>query len=385
LRAAEVASAQGIVVTLYESKRSVGRKFLVAGKGGLNLTHAEPLPHFTRRYTGPNMPEHFWGKALGSFNNEEIREWAADLGTETFVASSGRVYPKALKAAPLLRAWLRRLREQGVELKVNHRLVAIHTGSPHELTFEHDGERKREQADAVIFALGGGSWPQTGSDGAWVKIFENLGVDCHPLQSANCGWEAAWPEDFLAHYEGVALKNLVLRAGELEARGELVITRYGLEGGPLYKLGPALRTMAHSCVTIDFKPDLTTARMVEKMESVRRNFLQEARVRWKIPDAALAIVEWQRDNFASAEELAKRCKSCELPLQGPRPLPEAISSAGGVTWSEVDDSLMLRQYPGLFVAGEMLDWEAPTGGYLLQGCFASGTLAARSACYLLGK
>ncbi len=379
LRAAEILSAAGAVVTLYESKRSVGRKFLVAGKGGFNITHSEDLVTFVTRYRGPGQPSDFWEQALARFNNQKIRGWAARLEVGTFVARNGRVYPKALKAAPLLRAWVRRLKEQGVSFAVKHRLVGLKPGKRLQLTFETEEGTLVETHDAVVLALGGGSWPQTGSDGRWTTLFSQNELPISPLSAANCGWECDWPADFLEAHEGQALKNLVLTVGAEEARGELVITRYGLEGGPIYQLGPALRTMKEPALTIDFKPTFTEEKLIAKMESARRNFLQEARVRWKLSAEVCSLLEHLAGPFDSAESLARIAKRCSLPLRGPRPIAEAISSAGGVPWSELTSELMVRQIPGLFVAGEMIDWEAPTGGYLMQGCFSSGTLAAQSA------
>ncbi|MDP0491097.1 MAG: TIGR03862 family flavoprotein [Verrucomicrobiota bacterium JB023] len=383
LRAAEVASKAGINTTLFEAKRSVGRKFLIAGKGGLNLTHAEPLVRFKERYQGPSQPRDFWQGALAGFDNQMIRGWAARLDVGTFVASSGRVYPKALKAAPLLRAWLKRLKQQGVRFEVRHRLLRIETGDRFRLHFEHEGERRLHDFDAVILAMGGGSWPQTGSDGQWLSILQDLQIDCHPLRSANCGWEVDWAPEVLEEHEGTPLKNLTARAGDEEARGELILTRYGLEGGLVYKLGPSLKKMDEPILEIDFKPTFTTERLIAKMESAKKNFLKEARVRWKLSPAACAIVEQQAGPFRTADELAQATKSCRLHLKRPRPIEEAISSSGGVCWPELDENLMVRKHPGLFVAGEMIDWEAPTGGYLMQGCFATGTLVGEaSACYL---
>ena len=379
LRAAEVASAEGVSVTLYDAKRSVGRKFLVAGKGGFNITNAEPLEDFAPRLHGPDQPEDFWIKTLAGFDNRAIRGWAARMDVGTFVARNGRVYPKALKAAPLLRRWVQKIKSQSVRFAMQHRLTAITSGTPHTLTFDTPEGSKTTTADTVILALGGGSWPDTGSDGKWIALFDSLGVATHPLTPANCGWQVAWPAEFLKNHEGAPLKNLVITAGDEEAIGELVITRYGLEGGPLYQLGPALRAMTDPSITIDFKPSLTAERMIAKMESARRNFLHEATLRWKLSPEACALIDHHHGPIESAEQLAPIAKAFTLPLTGPRPLAEAISSAGGVCWPELDDGLMLRKHPGLYVAGEMIDWEAPTGGYLMQGCFASGTLAAQSA------
>lgn len=379
LRAAEVASAAGLEVTLYEAKRSVGRKFLVAGRGGFNMTHVEEVSTFVTRYRGPSQPESFWEGALQGFDNQKIRGWAARLGVGTFAAKSGRVYPKALKAAPLLRAWIRRLKDQAVDFQVQHRLVELSGEGSFTLVFESPSGLTKVKADAVILALGGGSWPQTGSDGKWTELLENLAVKVSPLSAANCGWEVDWPESLLEKCEGRALKNLILSANREEAKGELVITRYGLEGGPIYKLGPSLRAMETPMLAIDFKPTFTEEKLIAKMESARRNFLQEAQVRWKLSAEACAILDWQAGPFDSAESLARVAKSCPLSLRGPRPLAEAISSAGGVSWEELDANLMVRKLPGLFVAGEMIDWEAPTGGYLMQGCFSTGTLVAEAA------
>lgn len=237
------------------------------------------------------------------------------------------------------------------------------------------------KADAAILALGGGSWPDTGSDGAWTAIMERLGVSIAPLQPANCGWELAWPASVLAQAEGQPIKNIVVRAGSMELAGELLVTRYGLEGGALYQLSPALRAMPTPELCIDFKPSFSVGQLVAKMEGAaraRRTLPSEARQRWKLGDAAAAILE-SRGPFASAEAMAAEAKQCWLALTGPRPLSEAISSAGGVSWSELTAGLMLRRFPGVFVAGEMIDWEAPTGGYLIHGCFATATRAANAA------
>ncbi|YCM42758.1 TIGR03862 family flavoprotein [Verrucomicrobiaceae bacterium 227] len=376
LRAAEVASAAGASVTLCEQKRSVGRKFLVAGKGGLNLTHSEELETFVTRYRGPGQPEAFWKEALARFDNKAIRAWAALLEVGTFVQKSGRVYPKALKAAPLLRRWVEKLRAQEVQLKMNHRLTRLGSGSA---DFETPDGPVTIEADAIILALGGGSWPDTGSDGAWVSTLQNAGIEVAPLSSANCGWEVAWPEEIIPQVEGQPLKNVVALVDDEISPGEIMLTRYGMEGGPLYQLGPALRAMESPAITLDFKPTFTAEKLVAKMESAKRNFLDESKARWKLSDAMRAILENFHGPFDSAEKLAQHAKACRIPLTRARPITEAISSAGGVTWSALDDQLMIKDLPGVFVAGEMIDWEAPTGGYLLQGCFASGTLAAEAA------
>lgn len=374
LRAAEVAATAGLQVTLYDGKPSVGRKFLVAGKGGLNLTHGEAFERFVSRYSGPDQPVEIWQSLIADFDPPALRAWAAELGVETFQATSGRVYPRALKAAPLLRRWLERLRGLGVRFEMNHRWTSLAPGAPHQLGFANGAS---VTADAVIFALGGGSWSKTGSDGGWTEIFGKLGIALNPLAPANCGWEHAWSPAVLAQAEGQPLKNIHVSAGDRTAIGELMLTRYGLEGGAIYQLGAALRAMPEPAIAIDFKPTFTHAQLVAKMQSVRRDFLDAARGRWKLSPPAHAILS--RQTWADADSLAREVKHCIIPLARPRPIDEAISSAGGICWGETDASLMLKKLPGLFVAGEMIDWEAPTGGYLMQGCFATATRAAKSA------
>lgn len=380
LRAAEVAATAGLRVTLYDGKPSVGRKFLVAGKGGLNLTHGESTDRFVTRYSGPDQPEEIWGSLISEFDPAALRAWADGLGVETFQATSGRVYPKSLKGAPLLRRWIERLRGLGVRFEMNHRWTSLDPCPPYQLGFANGA---LATADAIIFALGGGSWAKTGSDGGWTRIFENLGIAHHPLEPANCGWEHAWSPEILAAAEGKPLKNLHVRAGDITAIGELMVTRYGLEGGAIYQLGAALRGMSEPAIAIDFKPTFTHEQLVAKMQSVRRDFLGEARTRWKLSEPAHAILS--RKSFPDADSLAREVKHCVIPLARPRPIDEAISSAGGVCWDEIDSGLMLKKRPGIFVAGEMIDWEAPTGGYLMQGCFATATRAAKSAVEWLGK
>jgi hypothetical protein len=257
-------------------------------------------------------------------------------------------------------------------------------GTPLRLNFQPHGLPRVVEADAAILALGGGSWPDTGSTGAWTSILENLGIGIAPLAPANCGWELPWPPGLLAIVEGKPLKNIAIRVGKNVVAGELLITRYGLEGGAIYQLGSALRVMEAPALSIDFKPDTTLEKLITKMSGVKRNFLTEARLRWKLGDVTVAILE-MHGPFDSVESLAHEVKSCTLRLTGPRPLEEAISSAGGVKWSELGNGLMLRRLPGVFVAGEMIDWEAPTGGYLIQGCFSTGTRAARSALQWLAS
>ena len=389
LRAAEVAASLGAKVTLFDAKPSVGRKFLVAGKGGMNLTHDEPLSSFATRYRSEGDPAEApgvgtlsrWTSLLSDFGPTELREWAAELGVETFAASTGRVYPREMKSAPLLRLWVARMRASGVEFLMRHRLSSLEVGPAFSLGFEADGAPCRFNADAVILALGGASWPGTGSTGDWLDLLHGLGVQMRPLQPANCGWEVEWPVEMQSLLEGKPLKNLAASAGGVSARGELLVTRYGLEGGILYALSHALREMGCPVLSVDFKPESSEVSLVGRLGSARRNYLEEGGVRWRLGETALRLLQYFRGGkpFASGEEAAHFVKNCPIPLLGPRPVEEAISTAGGVGFEQLDEALMVRQVPGVFVAGEMLDWEAPTGGYLMQGCFASGTRAGMGA------
>ena len=380
LRAAEIAAAGGARVTLFDAKPSVGRKFLVAGRGGLNLTKAEPRDVFATRYSDPAR----WPALLAECDADALRAWAAGLGVETFAASTGRVYPREMKAAPLLRRWVQRLRASGVHFAMHHRWTGLRKGSRWQLDFAGEGDRTiTTEADAVILALGGGSWPETGSDGAWTRLLADLGIAIVPLQPANCGWECGWPPAVRAH-AGQPLKNIAARVGDHAAVGELLITDYGLEGGALYQLGAALRPLREPILTVDFKPSQTVEQLVQKMRGATVGEADSfpyscARERWRFSDPACAILAHCARDLPSIEALAALAKACPIPLTRPRPLAEAISTAGGVRWDELDDGLMLRKLPGVFVAGEMIDWEAPTGGYLITGCFATGTSAARGA------
>jgi uncharacterized flavoprotein (TIGR03862 family) len=377
LRAAEVANAAGSRVTVCDGQRSVGRKFLVAGRGGLNLTHGEPAENFPARYV--DEPER-WRDLLKDFGPDDLRAWAGDLGVETYVGTSGRVFPRGQKAAGLLRAWLRRLRSSGVQFRTGARFIELtRQADEWSASFQTTGDNLSVVADAIVLALGGASWPETGSDGAWPLILATHGIEITPWQPANCGWEVDWPPALLARAEGLPLKNLTVRAGEESVSGELLITAHGLEGGAIYRLGRMLRGMSEPSVTIDFKPQLTIETLRERIAN-----LHDAREwfrAWKLSPGAVALLETISPS-ENRDDLLARVKNFELPLLGPRPIVEAISSAGGVPWAELDESLMLRKLPGVFAAGEMIDWEAPTGGYLLQGCFATGTRAGRGAAAL---
>ena len=383
LRAAEVLAAAGQRVALYDQKPSVGRKFLVAGKGGLNLTHSEPLTAFIARYEDEPMR---WRGLLEGFGPAELRTWAQDLGVETYVGTSGRVFPRGQQAAVLLRGWVARLRALGVVFHVAHRLESLRVDADQcwRLTLRHTrtGETARAAARVVVLALGGASWPKTGSDGTWPEILRPLGLPVAPWQPANCGFEVAWDPRVLAAAEGLPIKNITASAEGRTIAGELLITRYGLEGGALYQLGRPLRAMGAPALQIDFKPGVSEERLDNQLPPRFRqpvDWQQVARC-WRLGKAAAALLEFYGPATGShGRSLATSAKQFFLPLQGPRPVAEAISSAGGIAWSALNDDLMLTAHPGLFAAGEMIDWEAPTGGYLLQGCFATGTRAGVGA------
>ena len=310
------------------------------------------------------------------FGPDALRAWAAELEVETYVGTSKRVFPRGQKAAALLRAWLRRLRDAGVEFRTGARLRSLTSdGGCWRLAFA-DGEEI--VARAVVLALGGASWPETGSDGAWPPLLAAHGVELAPFVPANCGWNVVWPAAVLERAEGLPLKNLSVSAADETVSGELLITRDGLEGGAIYRLGPVLRAMARPELRIDFKPQVTAEVLRARAEQLRAP--NEWFRAWKLSAGAIALLEgFFPEDCASLEKAIARTKDFVLPLEGPRPIAEAISTAGGVLWRELSDALMLHKMPGIFLAGEMIDWEAPTGGYLLQGCFSTGTRAGRAA------
>jgi uncharacterized flavoprotein (TIGR03862 family) len=374
LRAGQVISAAGLTTVLADRMPSVGRKFLVAGRGGLNLTHSEPVEHFPARY-GTETAR--WQRLLAGFSPDDLRGWAADLGIETFVGTSGRVFPTTKQAAPLLRRWVTRLRQQGVVFRLCHRLTGFRAlaAGGFEADFSTPNGPATLQARALILALGGASWPQTGSDGAWTLMLTGHKIAVHPLAPANCGWEVAWPAGFLAEAEGLPLKNIVVHAGEESVAGELLVTRYGLEGGAIYQLGRALRAQDKPRLIVDLKPAFDLAALLGKITASKAPSVAAATRAWRLSVPAGALLRLH-EPFSSWEQVARLARALPIDLAGPRPISEAISTAGGIAWEELDDNLMLRRLPGLACAGEMIAWEAPTGGYLLQGCFATATRAA---------
>ena len=389
LMAAEVLAAQGVPVDLYDAMPSVGRKFLLAGKGGLNITHSEAFPAFVGRY-GARAGE--IGSWLDEFGPQAVCDWVHGLGIETFVGSSGRVFPKEMKAAPLLRAWLHRLRQRGVRIHVRHRWLGWDAdGSLHFATPEGD---VRVRAGAVLLALGGGSWAKLGSDGAWVPLLQAQGVDIAPLLPANCGFDVAWSEHFRSRFAGAPLKSIAagIDAGALR-RGECVITQEGIEGSLVYALSATLRDDIMACgqttLILDLLPDKTLQQVVEALVKPRGADSMANHLRRKLGlegvKAGLLRELVSKEQFADPQQLAAAIKALPVPLLAARPLDEAISSAGGVRFDVLDGNLMLRGCPSVFCAGEMLDWEAPTGGYLLTACLASGRVAAQGILQWLAR
>lgn len=387
LIAAETARAAGLQVDVFEAKGSVGRKFLIAGKGGLNLTHSEPFDQFVRRFGSRQQEVAAW---LRDFGADALREWAAGLGVDTFVGSSGRVFPQDLKAAPLLRGWVRRLREQGVRFHVQHRWTGwSETG---ELRFTTPEGIRDVAADAVLLALGGGSWPQLGSDGAWQPLLAQHGVDVAPLQPSNCGFDIGWSEHFVKHHAGAPLKPVVVywrNAVGLEQslQGECVITETGIEGSLIYALSGTLRDAIAREGQVEIQLDLAPNRDLPRLQrdlakprggrSLSEHLRREAGLTGVRANLIYEVLGRQAQPDSST--LATTIKRLPLLLKRPRPLHESISSAGGIRLEALDEALMIKALPGVFAAGEMLDWEAPTGGYLLTACFASGHRAALGA------
>ncbi len=389
--AAERLSAQGYAVTVYEAKASFGRKLLLAGRGGLNLTHSENLQAFLSRY---GAAAQFFHDKIAQFSPDDLRAWSHGLGIETFVGSSGRVFPETFKASPLLRAWLTRLQNQGVTLKPDHRWLAFEArsfeversvGAPIGLRFTgRNGDTLLESADAVVLALGGASWPRMGSDGAWLPLLRDQGIACADFRPSNCGFDVHWSRHFAERHAGTALKNLRLKAAGQEIRGEIMIARYGVEGGGIYALGRTLRDQLEAGgkaeLILDLKPELSRAEVFRKLTAQRAKDSLSNRLRKALNVPAAAIVLLREclppAALASPEAVADAVKALPLSLTAAQPLERAISSAGGLKLESLNADLMLEALPGVFSAGEMLDWDAPTGGYLLQGTFATAVRAA---------
>ncbi len=387
LMAAETARAAGLEADVFDAMGSVGRKFLIAGKGGLNLTHAEPRPAFDARYRERADDVGTW---LDGFDADALRAWAGGFGIDTYVGSSGRVFPNDRKAAPLLRGWVRRLRESGVRFHVQHRWLGWDDAGA--LRFATPDGEPRFDARATILAMGGGSWPQLGSDGTWVEALQAARIDIAPLQPSNCGFDVGWSAHLSERFAGTPLKPVIAHWRDADGiarslQGECVLTETGIEGSVIYAISADLRDAitrdGEAMLWLDLAPGRDVARLREALAQPRgkRSLGEHLRRQTGLDAAKIALLfeVLGRDAGSDIGLLAHTIKRLPLKLLRPRPMAEAISTAGGVRLEALDDALMLRAMPGVFCAGEMLDWEAPTGGYLLQACFASGLRAGRGA------
>jgi uncharacterized flavoprotein (TIGR03862 family) len=381
LMAADVLARAGLEVTVFDRMASVGRKFLLAGRGGLNITNSEELPRFLAHY-GDGNPR--LCAAIESFPPAATRAWCDDLGEKTFVGSSGRVFPNSFKSSPLLRVWLRRLADLGVLFRRRHRWTGWDTAGAMMLETPEGAVTVRPQA--CILALGGASWPRLGADGSWVGLLAAHGINVAPLRPANCGFLVPWSDLFRDHFAGQPLKRIVLSFRGQVVRGEGMITRHGVEGGAIYALSAALRDAiaaeGEATLQVSLRPELPAAELQRRLEAPRgkqslATFLRKATALSPVAIGLLHEVCPGKLAMLDAPALASLIHALPLRLTGILPIDRAISTAGGVSFTEIDDRFMLRRRPGVFVAGEMLDWEAPTGGYLLQACLATGVSAAR--------
>lgn len=386
LMAAEVLSQAGVKADLYDAMPTVGRKFLMAGKGGMNITHSEPYDQFLSRY---GSRQAYIKPLLDVFGPEALRAWVQALGFETFVGSSGKVFPVDMKAAPLLRAWLHRLRTDGVSFHMRHQWLGWDDGM---LLFQTpEGERK-VSADAVVLALGGGSWARLGSNGAWVQVLVQRGVQVEPLQPSNCGFEVGWSDFFQGRFAGQPLKSVQASFAGLDGfefceRGELVVTANGVEGSLIYKMSALLRDQiaatGSALIYLDLAPGKDKQLLIDRISAPHGKHSMANHLRKRIGidgvKAGLLREVLSKENFDDPLRLAEAIKALPVKLVAARPMDEAISTAGGVSFDALDERLMIRAMPGVFCAGEMLDWEAPTGGYLLTACFASGRVAGSGA------
>ena len=385
LIAAQRLAEAGRRVTVYDRMPTVGRKFLMAGRGGLNLTHSEPLDLFVARYGAAQG----WIEPLvRAFSPDDLRAWSHDLGVPTFVGSSGRVFPESLKASPLLRAWLGRLAQLGVAIHTRHDWIGL-TDDNRPVLRGPEGEFEA-QADATILALGGASWPRLGGDGSWAPVLAARGVEIAPLQPANAGVEIAWSPHLRDRFAGTPLKRIALTFAGRTVRGEAVIAATGLEGGAVYALGAGLREAiardGGAGLTLDLRPDMSAAEIADRLDRTGSSDSAPNRLRraLSLTGSAYSLLRegFPPEALATPESMAEAIKAIPLRVTGLRPLDRAISTAGGIRRDALTPALELKALPGIFACGEMLDWEAPTGGYLLQGCFATGAAAARG---LLGR
>lgn len=380
LMAAEIIASAGHRVTIYDSMPSMGRKFLLAGRGGLNLTHSEPLEKFITRYFEASP---WLAPIIKNFDPQKLRKWCEDLGEETFVGTSGRVFPRSMKASPLLRAWFKKLDNLGVQYRLRH----LWQGFDGEDLIFHDANQTiiKVKADATLLALGGASWPHLGSNGSWVNILQKYGVKISPLRPSNCGFVSNWSDYLINKFAGTPLKSVAIRHQNFVHKGEMVLTKQGIEGNAVYALSAHLRETikkdGKAILFIDLRPEMSESELAKKLkirgkESLS-NYLRKAGFTPVASALLNELISAQELSKASAETLAKYLKNLPITLISTTNIDRAISTAGGISWQSLDENLMLKNKSGVFVAGEMIDWEAPTGGYLLQGCFSTGVKAAK--------
>ncbi|QDH17872.1 TIGR03862 family flavoprotein [Swingsia samuiensis] len=374
LFAAEYLSSQGYGVHIFDRMPSVGRKFLMAGRSGLNLTHSEPIDHFIKRY---GSAQEWLKKSLYAFTPQQLQQWAEKLGQPCFVGSSGRVFPRSMKASPLLRLWINRLKENSVKIYTKHNFVGWNENA---LQFATPDGIKTYQADATLLALGGASWPRLGSDGQWSSLFKN---EVSPFLPTNCGFKTSWSDHFLSQHEGAILHSVELSVNGEKKRGDLTITKRGLEGSAIYALSPRLRdiilTQHCAVLSVDLRPTLPYAQIIQKLKAqrVRESLSNKLRKALSLDKLSRELIKGATTKNSSLEEIASVIKKLPIELIATDHITHAISTAGGLKQSALNESFMIHSMPGVFAAGEMLDWEAPTGGYLLQGCFSTGLAAAK--------
>ncbi len=379
LMAAEIIAAAGYEVAIFDAMPSLGRKFLLAGRGGLNLTHSEPLDKFVTRYFEAST----WLEPhIRNYDPQKLRKWCEDLGQETFVGSSGRVFPRSMKASPLLRAWLKRLDNLGVRYFARHLWQGFEGDS---LIFKNaENNIVKIKPAATLLALGGASWPHLGSDGSWVKILSECGVKISPLRPSNCGFVTKWSDYLINNYAGTPLKSVAIRHKNYSHKGEMILTTQGVEGNAVYAVSASLRETIKSegeaILFIDLRPEMSIAELAQKLQIRGKKSLSNHLRKAGFPPSASALlhelIAAEKLAKATPETLAGYLKNLPITLTATTNIDRAISTAGGITRESVDENFMLKTKRGVFVAGEMLDWEAPTGGYLLQGCFSTAVAAA---------
>ncbi len=395
LMAAEVLANSGVRVTVHDHMPSVGRKLLLAGRGGLNITHSEPFDDMLRRY-GPAAPR--LSAALQAFGPSELRAWSETLGEPTFIGTTGRVFPKSFRATPLLRSWISRLAGTGVEFQVRDlwRGWALDDRGmidPRTSRFERNGAEREESSDVTLLAMGGASWPRVGSDGGWVRVLTAAGIDVNALRPSNCGIVVPWTAEFRARFAGTPVKNAAISVGAATVRGDVMITDGGMEAGPVYTHSAAIRdsidTDGACTITVDLQPDLAVDEVARRLAARRpkESLAHHLRRAVGLGSSSIALLREATANHLpdDAAALAHLIKSVPFEIRETMPITRAISSAGGIALREVDDRFMITRLPGTFVAGEMLDWEAPTGGYLLQATFSTAVAAANGAISWLAE